>query len=410
MASRSTWSIAALYVADAAVQLAAPGSHDVLGVGEAERHEQQAGLVDVPVVLVDHRDHGLALREQAPQPVGAQRPARTAAQDHNPMSHHHQDNPIPDLDRQGQRSPSFRRRSSGSDPLPRSVGLCAPMGSAVSRGLSAAVVSFSGREVKMVVAKANQDWAEMLSGWAIPDELVAGAPAPPFFFDPLVFTAAADEALARSEDTPSDVLARDALPAGGTVLDVACGAGAASLRLRPGRLVGVDPSEPLLEAFIERAEQLGIDVTTVRGVWPDAGSQVPPADVVVCHHVFYNVANLAAFAAALTDHARHRVVVELTAAHPMAWMTPYWKALHRLEQPVRPVADDAVAVLEEAGLTVHQRPWARRYQMIGESGDQPLLRIARRLCLPASRHDELRQLLAEVPPPDRRDVVTLWWN
>ena len=116
------------------------------------------------------------------------------------------------------------------------------MGSAVSRGLSAPVVSFSSWEVKMVVAKANQDWAEMLSGWAIPDELVAGAPASPYFFDPLVFITAADEALARGEDTSSDVVARDALPAGGTVLDVGCGAGAASLRLRPGRLVGVDPS------------------------------------------------------------------------------------------------------------------------------------------------------------------------
>ena len=100
----------------------------------------------------------------------------------------------------------------------------------------------------MVVAKANQDWAEMLSGWAIPDESVAGAP-PPHFFDPLVLVAAADEELAHSEDTPSDVVARDAPPAGGTVLDVAYGAGAAGLRLRPGRLVGVDPSAPNWRAF-----------------------------------------------------------------------------------------------------------------------------------------------------------------
>jgi hypothetical protein len=126
--------------------------------------------------------------------------------------------------------------------------------------------------------------------------------------------------------------------------------------------------------------------------------------------VFYNVADLAAFAVALTDHARHRVVAELTAVHPMAWMAPYWKALQGLEQPDRPVAHDAVAVLEELGLRVRQRRWERRYEMIGESGDQSLLRIARRLCLPASRHEELRQLLAAVPPPDKRDVVTLWWG
>lgn len=262
----------------------------------------------------------------------------------------------------------------------------------------------------MGVADASESWAEMLSRWAIPAELVAAAPAAPYFFDTQVFIAAGDEALARSDDTPSDAVAKEALPAGGTVLDVGCGAGAASLRLRPRRLFGVDSSAPLLEALAEVARPLGMDVTTLQAVWPDAGSQVPTADVVVCHHVFYNVADLAAFAVVLTDHARHLVVVELTAVHSMAWMAPYWKDLHGLEQPDRPVADDAVAVLAELGLTVRQRRWERRYQMIGENGDHSLLRIARRLCLPASRHEELRRQLAAVPPPDKRDVVTLWWD
>ena len=53
--------------------------------------------------------------------------------------------------------------------------------------------------------------------------------------------------------------------------------------------------------------------------------------MVVRYHVVYNVADLAAFAAALTDHAHRRVVVELTAVHPMAWMSPYRKGLHDLD-------------------------------------------------------------------------------
>jgi hypothetical protein len=130
---------------------------------------------------------------------------------------------------------------------------------------------------------------------------------------------------------------------------------------------------------------------------------------VVCHHVFYNVTDLEAFAAALTHHARHRVVVELTAAHPMDWLTPYWKALYCLDQPTHPTADDAVAVLAELGYEVRQQRWRRDYQMIGETGQQALARIARRLCLPAHRHDELRHLLAQTPPSADRDVVTLWW-
>ncbi len=257
---------------------------------------------------------------------------------------------------------------------------------------------------------ANSRWAELLARWAIPDDLVDAAPAPPYFFDPKVFIDAADEAIARAHDTPSDAAARDVLPPGGTVLDVACGAGAASLRLGPGQVVGVDPSSPLLEAFKERAGWLGIDASVIEGVWPDAASRSSEADVVVCHHVFYNVSTLAAFATALTDHARERVVVELTAVHPMAWMSPYWQGLHGLRQPDRPVVEDAVAVLEELGLSVRQQRWHRRYPMIGESGSESLLRIARRLCLPASRHDELRELLSAIPPPEEREVVTLSWE
>ena len=69
------------------VQLPFARPHDVLGVRQPERHEQQAGLVDVPVVLVDDGDDGLVGRVQAPQPVGGQRAAGAAAEDHDPRSH-----------------------------------------------------------------------------------------------------------------------------------------------------------------------------------------------------------------------------------------------------------------------------------------------------------------------------------
>ncbi len=255
---------------------------------------------------------------------------------------------------------------------------------------------------------ANRAWAQMLSRWAIPDDLVAAAPESPYFFDPDVFTEAADEALARVEDTVSDHVAREALPAHGTILDVGVGAGAASLRLAAARVVGVDPSRIMLDAFAQRAEHLATEHTTIEGAWPAVASQAPSCDVVVCHHVVYNVADLAGFASALADHALQRVVIELTAIHPMAWLTPYWKALYGRPQPDRPTADDAVAVLREAGFSVEQQRWHREVQMIGEAGDDRLARIARRLCLPATRHEELGHILATTPPPRAREVVTLW--
>ena len=255
----------------------------------------------------------------------------------------------------------------------------------------------------------NQRWGEMLAAWAIPAGLIAAAPASPYFFDPEVFIAAAGEAVGRVEDTVSDRVAREALPEGGTVLDVGAGAGAASLRLRPGQVTALDPSAELLEAFARRADILGVGHTEIQGTWPEAAPRAPIADVVVCHHVVYNVADLACFAAQLDAHHRRRVVIELTAIHPMAWLAPYWRALHGIDQPDRPTADDALEVLRAGGLDLHQERWSRPVDMIGEFGDHSAVRIGRRLCLPSERLGELGQLLVEVPPPRTREVVTVSW-
>jgi hypothetical protein len=257
---------------------------------------------------------------------------------------------------------------------------------------------------------ANRRWAAALSLWAIPDDLVAAAAETPYFFSPTVFAAAADAALDRADDTVSDAVAKEALPDGGTVLDVGVGAGAASLRLPAGHVIGVDPDAELLEAFTARAARGGIRSTAIQGAWPDVESRTPSAHVAVCHHVVYNVADLAGFATALTAHAERRVVIELTAVHPMTWLAPYWESLHGLRQPDRPTVDDAVALLTGLGLDVRQQHWWRPVQMIGESDADAVARIARRLCLPPARHDELARVLALHPPPTERDVVTLWWE
>jgi len=260
------------------------------------------------------------------------------------------------------------------------------------------------------VADLNQRWEQLLARWAIPKALIKRAPESPYFFDPAVFTAAADEAVERAVDSASDLVAREALPKGGSVLDVGAGAGAASLRLEPGQLIAVDPSATLLGALAARASRLGIEHAEIEGTWPDAAARAPVVDVVVCHHVIYNVGDLASFVTALSTHARRRVVVELTAVHPMAWLAPYWRALHGLEQPLAPTADDAIAVVAALGCEPQQQRSVRNLQMIGELGDDRVARIARRLCVRPDRVPELRQLLAEIPPPGDREVVTVWWD
>jgi SAM-dependent methyltransferase len=261
-------------------------------------------------------------------------------------------------------------------------------------------------------ATANRRWGELLARWAIPEPIVAAAAASPYFFDPKVFVAAADQAIGREHDTPSDAAAREALPEAGSVLDVGAGAGAGSLRLasRAGEITGLDASGELLAAFAARARRLGVAYRTIEGHWPEIAPAAPDADVVVCHHVVYNAPDLVAFAGALTAHAGRRVVLELTAVHPMAWMAPYWKAFHDLSQPDRPTAEDAVEVLRAMGLRVHDRRWRRPTQMIGECDENVVASVARRLCLGADRHTELREQLEAIPPPREREVVTLSWD
>src|SRR5262249_1209579 len=137
------------------------------------------------------------------------------------------------------------------------------------------------------------------------------------------------------------------------------GAAAFGLADRAGLVVGVDSGPGMLEQFAAEAEQRGIDHRETFGDWPDVAAQVEPVDVVVCHNVLYNVAYLAPFAHALTDHARHRVVVQITAEHPLVASRPLWRHFHGIDRPSGPTAELAVAALRELGLTVSERRWSR---------------------------------------------------
>lgn len=262
------------------------------------------------------------------------------------------------------------------------------------------------------MGEAATRWREQLEAWAIPEHLLEAAPESPHGFSAEMFAAVADEALAADEPTPTTRRAADALPIGGTVLDVGCGGGAASLPLahRAATLIGVDEGEDMLAAFAERAARLGVAVETRAGRWPDVAGQTPVADVVVCTHVFHNVPDLVAFAAALTDHARQRVVVEATGTHPLRWTAPYWQALHGLDRPTGPTADDAVAVLvEELGLDVEAAWWEGPARLARHTREELVAFLRPRLCLPPERQEELHAALDAHPPAGQRRLVTLSW-
>jgi 2-polyprenyl-3-methyl-5-hydroxy-6-metoxy-1,4-benzoquinol methylase len=258
---------------------------------------------------------------------------------------------------------------------------------------------------------AAERWRRALGEWAIPQQILDQATESPWHHPPKLFARRAEQALDEAP-RPSRLRALEALPDGGTVLDVGVGGGAASLPLAPpaGLVIGVDSGEGMLEAFTRAADQRGVASRAVAGSWPAVAAEVPLADVVVCHHVFYNVADLVPFAAALTDHARRRVVVELSGDHPTSNLNPLWMALHGLERPSAPVAEDAAAVLAEMGLAVgfeaFERPWHR------QDDDRPemVAMLRRRLCVGPERDAEIDAFLdRETASPLRRSVA-LWWD
>ena len=72
-------------------------------------------------------------------------------------------------------------------------------------------------------------WREELQEWAIPAHIIEAAPESPWGFPPELFARRAE--LAKSEVPFSGLRALEALPVHGAVLDVGCGAGAASAPL-----------------------------------------------------------------------------------------------------------------------------------------------------------------------------------
>lgn len=253
---------------------------------------------------------------------------------------------------------------------------------------------------------AGRRWREQLAAWAIPEEIRAAVEESPWQPPVASMARRVDERIA-APTGPSLARTAEALDRPGTVLDVGAGAGAASLPLaaRITELVAVDTSPQMLAELTARAGRLRLPVRAVTGRWPDVAPEVPVADVVVCQHVCYNVPDLAAFALALAGHARRRVVVELTARHPMWTLNPYWKILHGLDRPDGPTAGDAVAVLREAGLDPAVERWSRP-----QTAPPDIEGTRRALCLPAERSGELAALMREQPLPPTRDVVTLWWD
>jgi SAM-dependent methyltransferase len=259
-----------------------------------------------------------------------------------------------------------------------------------------------------------------LASWAIPEHITAAAPQSPWVLPREVFARRADR-LAASPSGPSFERAWAALDPPGSMLDVGCGAGAASLPLLPRctELTAVDADPGMLELLGRRAAAAGATPRLIAGTWPAVAAEAGRSDIVACHHVSYNVPDIEPFIGALTAASRRIVVLEMTAVHPLSALIPLWLSFHGLARPDGPTADDLLAIIASMGISARserwRRPGGRDYGSFAELTDV----TRRRLCLPPERADEVaRALVGSGVDPERpmelgsagRDVVTIWWD
>ncbi len=262
-------------------------------------------------------------------------------------------------------------------------------------------------------------WRSDLASWAIPEEITSRVSESPWVLPTQVFARRAERHV-RQPFGPSFERGWEALQPSGEVLDVGAGAGAACLPLAPRatRITAVDIDGELLRLLAASGVTLGADVHAVAGSWPHVAEEVQVADVVTCHHVLYNVAEAEPFVAALTKHARRRVVIEVTSRHPLSALNPLWRRFHGLRRPECPTAHDLLAILAGLGLAPRAETWTRpataEYASFAEMVDV----TRRRLWLSAEQAGELAAALCELgADPSRpadfgssgREVVTIWW-
>jgi SAM-dependent methyltransferase len=263
-------------------------------------------------------------------------------------------------------------------------------------------------------------WRSDLAAWAIPEHVTAAVSESPWILPRQVFARRADR-VAADPSGPSFSREWAALDPPGTVLDVGSGAGAASLPLlaRSAGLTAVDSDAGMLAMLSERTAAAGVAARLIHGHWPAVAAEAGVCDVVTCHHVTYNVQDIAPFLAALTAAARRKVVVEMTATHPLVSLNDLWLRFHGLRRPDRPTADDLLAILAELGIAAGHERWTRLggadYESFAELTDV----TRRRLCLPPERAADVAAALREsgVNPghpidlgTSGREVVTIWWD
>jgi SAM-dependent methyltransferase len=257
-------------------------------------------------------------------------------------------------------------------------------------------------------ARPGDAWRRIVAERQVPEEIRSRAPEGEWSLEPDRFRWR-PEAEAQRTDRPSYRRAAEALPEGGSVLDIGAGGGGSSLGLAPkaGLITGVDRLEGMLASFAESAAAMGVEARTVLGTWPEVAPEVEPADVVVSHHAVYGITEIEAFLTAMADHARRRAVLEVSAHFPQSRLLPLWERFHGVGRPDPPVADVMESVLRAMGFAVAREDAVVPARM-ADVNPKSVAFARRRLYVGPERDAEIGAFLTSLQP-ELHEVTAFWW-
>ena len=209
-----------------------------------------------------------------------------------------------------------------------------------------------------------------------------------------------------------------------TVLDVGAGGGryAIPLAAHAREVVAVEPAEPMVQVMREEAERAGAgNLRVVQSDWQSA--VVEPADVVICSHVIYPIADVEPFLTKLDEHAKQVCLLYLNAGQPPWEMQDLWLRFH--DEPMRPQPTyiDAYNLLHQLGIyaNVEIVSFQRRSFFREPTIEAAAERFRDTLILDTSPettarlHSVLREVLVETEegwqmPPRLAKAAIVWWT
>jgi hypothetical protein len=182
----------------------------------------------------------------------------------------------------------------------------------------------------------------------------------PGHFDRIARTYATS--IAQREDLLLDVI-EPFLSTGKSLIDVGAGTGrhVVPLAARLRRVVAVEPAAGM-RALIPPVDNVSI----VNTDW--LGTDVAPADLVICSHVLYGIAEPVPFIRKLAEKATERVFVYLRDGQPHQLAEHLWEEMTGERAPRHPRLSDLYCLLRQIGIgpdvVLTRNNWSQRFQTL----------------------------------------------